>query len=110
MQKQEVAFTAWLNQVLMPVHATATAREAAGMSTATEVGNPYGAYEAFMNLERLISARHQAIILILQVATSLALWRVFSKDEAFITAMTAVERRIKNGHLSLEVSRMAPGS
>jgi hypothetical protein len=37
MQKQEVAFTAWLNRVLMPVHATAIAREAVGMSTSTEV-------------------------------------------------------------------------
>ncbi len=37
MQKQEVAFTAWLNHVLMPVHATATAREAAGMSPSTLV-------------------------------------------------------------------------
>lgn len=40
-----------------------------------------------------------------QVAASLALWRIFSKDQAFITAMTAVERRIKDGHLSLAVSR-----
>lgn len=39
MQKQEVAFTAWLNSVLMPVHATAVAREATGMSTSTEVRN-----------------------------------------------------------------------
>lgn len=37
MQKQEVAFTAWLNRVLMPVHATANAREAAGMSGSTLV-------------------------------------------------------------------------
>ncbi len=36
-QKQEVAFTAWLNSVLMPIHATAVAREATGMSTSTEV-------------------------------------------------------------------------
>jgi hypothetical protein len=39
----------------------------------------------------------------LQVAASLALWRIFSQDAAFIAAMTAVERRIKDGHLSLAV-------
>ena len=43
-----------------------------------------------------------------QVAASLALWRIFSKDQAFITAMTAVERRIRDGHLSLAVSTVQP--
>jgi len=37
------------------------------------------------------------------VATRIALWRLFSKDEPLIRAMTAVERRIRDGHLSLEV-------